>query len=184
MIAGRVWKFGDNVSTDLIMPGHSVYLPDQERMRFVFQANRPGWNRQVKPGDLIVAGKNFGVGSSRPAPLSFRSLGVACILAESISDLFYRNCVSFGLLALECPNVSQSFEEGQTAEVFLDAFTVTNLDTGRTLQAARVPEKLVKLMLGGGIFPLLEAEGLIEPADATRGSRKEQPRGPADAADR
>lgn len=170
MIAGRIWKFGDNISTDLIMPGHSVYLPGEERLRFVFQATRPGWAKNVRPGDLIVAGSNFGTGSSRPAPLSFRSLGIACLLADSITDLFYRNCVSFGLLALECPGVAQAFEEDQTAEVSLEDFTVRNRTTGRILQAARVPERLVQLMVGGGVFPLLESEGLIGPADLTEAS--------------
>jgi len=172
MITGRVWTFGDNINTDLIMPGPALYLPEEERIRFIFQANRPGWVDQVRPGDFIVGGRSFGFGSSRPAALSLRNLGIGCLLAESINGLFLRNCVNFGLLALECPGVSAAFEEGQTAEVSIEEFTVCNRATAKMLKAVPVPDRLVALMRGGGIFPLLEREGLIAP---------EQPRAPTNA---
>jgi 3-isopropylmalate/(R)-2-methylmalate dehydratase small subunit len=91
---------------------------------------------------------------------------VACLLAESINGLFFRNCVNFGLLALECPGVSHGFEELQTAEVSLEDFVVRNRDTGAVLQARPVPDNLLALMRNGGIFPLLEQQGLIAPAEA------------------
>lgn len=162
MISGRTWKFGDDINTDLMMPGPALYLPEEQRVRYVFQANRPGWVDLVKGGDFIIGGKNYGVGSSRPAALSLRNLNIGCLLAESINGLFFRNCVNFGLLALECPGVHAAFEEGQTAEVSPDDFTVRNMQTGVTLRAKPVPRQLVDLMVGGGIFPLLEAEGLID----------------------
>ncbi len=162
MMAGRVWKFGDDINTDLMMPGPALYLPEEQRVRYVFQANRPGWVDLVKPGDFIIGGRKYGVGSSRPAALSLRNLNIGCLIAESINGLFFRNCVNFGLLALECPGVHDAFEEGQTAEVSTQDFTVRNVQTGVILHANRVPKQLVDLMVGGGVFPLLEAEGLID----------------------
>jgi 3-isopropylmalate/(R)-2-methylmalate dehydratase small subunit len=92
-----------------------------------------------------------------------RNLKVGCLLAESINGLFFRNCVNFGLLALECPGVHDAFEEGQTAIVSADDFTVRNEQTGKVLKAVPVPKQLVDMMIGGGVFPLLESEGLIAP---------------------
>ncbi|HWM81284.1 MAG TPA: hypothetical protein VNQ56_04410 [Pseudolabrys sp.] len=163
MISGRVWKFGDNINTDLMMPGPALYLPEAERVRYVFQANRPGWVDEMRRGDFIIGGSNYGVGSSRPAALSLYNLGVGCLIAESINGLFFRNCVNFGLLALECPGIHAAFQEGQTAVVSVDDFTVRNEQTGQVLKAAAIPRQLVDMMCGGGVFPLLEADGLIAP---------------------
>jgi 3-isopropylmalate/(R)-2-methylmalate dehydratase small subunit len=169
VISGRVWKFGDNINTDMMMPGPALYLPEAERIRYIFQANRPGWVDQVKRGDFIIGGKSYGVGSSRPAALSLRNIGIGCLIAESINGLFFRNCVSFGLLALECPGVQAMFEEGQTASVSTDDLTVRNEQTGEVRKALPVPRQLVDLMCGGGIFPLLESQGLIAPLPAKSG---------------
>src|SRR3990170_7145024 len=146
MISGKVWKFGDLISTDLMLPGPASALSENEQMRWIFQANRPNWHNEVRPGDMIVAGKSFGVGSGRPAARSLRNIGVACVLAESITRLFLRNCVNFGLLALECPGVSAAFEEGQTAEVSIEEFTVCNRATAKMLKAVPVPDRLVALL--------------------------------------
>jgi 3-isopropylmalate/(R)-2-methylmalate dehydratase small subunit len=173
MIEGKVWLFGDDINTDLIAPTPYIYMPARDQARHVFEANRPGWVNEVKPGDFIVAGRNFGMGSSRPAPMVLNALSIGCVLADSINALFFRNCVSFGLIALECEGVSQLFEEGQTARVSLDDFTVTNLATSRSLKTVPLPESLISLMRGGGIFPLLESEGLIapkQPAEAAKQS--------------
>ncbi len=166
VISGRVWVFGDNINTDLMLPNHvnagSATLDEQARE--VFGANRPGWVDEMRPGDFIVGGKSFGMGSNRPASRSLRHLGVACVLAESINGLFFRNSVNFGLLALECPGVAAAFEELQTAEVSLLDFTVRNRESGRVLQAKPIPENLLAMMQGGGVYPLLEKQGLVAPA--------------------
>jgi 3-isopropylmalate/(R)-2-methylmalate dehydratase small subunit len=163
MIFGRVWKFGDDINTDLMLPGPLLTATEAEQARAVFAANRPGWVDQVRPGDVIIGGRNFGTGSSRPAARSLRNVGLACLVAESINGLFFRNAVSFGFLALECRGVHAAFEEGQTAEVSLADRAVRNRDTGAVLQVKPVPERLLSLMTSGGIYPLLEAEGLIAP---------------------
>ncbi len=164
MIAGRVWKFGDDINTDLMLPGSVMVKSPEEQARAVFAANRPGWVDRMRAGDVIVAGRNFGMGSNRPAARSLRNLGIGFLVAESINGLFFRNCVNFGFLALECPGVDAAFVEGDTAELELDAaWTVRNRGSGAVLAPAPVPERLLRLMRGGGIFPLLEAEGLIAP---------------------
>jgi 3-isopropylmalate/(R)-2-methylmalate dehydratase small subunit len=163
VISGRVWKFGDNINTDMMMPGPALYVSEAERVRYIFQANRPGWVDQVKRGDFIIGGKGYGVGSSRPAALSLRNVGIGCLIAESINGLFFRNCVSFGLLALECPGIHAMFEEGQMATVSIDDMTVRNEQTSAVLKLSPVPKEIIELMCSGGIFPLLERQGLIAP---------------------
>ena len=146
MPAGRVWKFGDDINTDLMLPGPLLTASEAEQARAVFSANRPGWIDQIAPGDIIVGGRNFGTGSSRPAARSLRNIGLGALLAESINGLFFRNAVSFGFLALECPGVHAAFEEGQTAEISIADWTVRNRDTGAVLHAKPVPERLLSLM--------------------------------------
>ena len=162
MIAGKVWKFGDNINTDLMLPGSLLLAPEAEQKKAVFSANRPGWVDEVQPGDIIVGGFNYGMGSSRPAARSLRNCGVAALVAETINGLFFRNAVNFGLLALECPGVHAAFEEGQTLEISIEEFVVRNRNSGATLKARPVPPMLLELMLNGGLYPYLEKQGLIE----------------------
>ena len=168
MITGRIWTFGDNINTDLMLPGPLLTASEAEQARAVFAANRPGWVDQVAPGDIILAGRNFGTGSSRPAARSLRNIGIGALLAGSINGLFFRNAVSFGLLALECPGIDAAVAEGQTAEISLDDWSVRNRETGAVVAIKPLPERLLSLMTGGGIFPLLEAEGLIAPRSTLR----------------
>ena len=161
MTAGRVWKFGDNINTDLMLPGPYLYRSAEEQARAVFMNNRPGWVDQVQKGDAVVGGFNYGMGSSRPAARSLRNCGVGFLLAETINGLFFRNAVNHGFRAFECPGVSQAFEEGDTAELSIEDWTATNRRTGRTLAVTPVPKMLLDMMLSGGILPLLEAQGLI-----------------------
>ena len=167
MATERVWKFGDDINTDLMLPGPLLTASEEEQRRAVFSANRPGWVDQVRRGDIIIGGRNFGTGSSRPAARSLRNLGLGALIAESINGLFFRNAVSFGFLALECQGINAAFEEGQTAEIAIDTWTVRNRDTGAVLPVSPVPEQLLSLMTGGGIYPLLEKQGLIAPKQAS-----------------
>jgi 3-isopropylmalate/(R)-2-methylmalate dehydratase small subunit len=159
----RVWKFPDNINTDLILPNRAFYMTPAEQVKFVFSANRPGWVDQVAPGDILIGGRNFGMGSSRPAARSLRNLKLACLVAESINGLFLRNSVNFGFPALECHGIGAAFEEGDVAEVSFDDYKVRNQRTGAVLDAVPLPEALRRLMQAGGLFPLLEAEGYLAP---------------------
>jgi 3-isopropylmalate/(R)-2-methylmalate dehydratase small subunit len=163
MITGRVWSFGDDINTDLMVPAAVTYASEEEQRRAVFSASRPGWVDLVAAGDVIVGGRNFGMGSSRPAARSLRNLGLSCLLAESLNGLFFRNAVNFGFLAVECPGVHALFEEGQTAQVDIDGWTVRNRETGTSLPITPVPAELLSLMRSGGVFPHLEQLGLIAP---------------------
>ena len=163
MRSGRVWKFGDNINTDLMLPGPYLYRDAEDQARAVFMNNRPGWVDQVQHGDAIVGGFNYGMGSSRPAARSLRNCGVGFLLAETINGLFFRNAVNYGLLACECSGVSTAFEEGDTAELDIETWSVRNPRSGQTLKVLPVPQQLLSMMLGGGMYPVLEREGLIAP---------------------
>jgi 3-isopropylmalate/(R)-2-methylmalate dehydratase small subunit len=163
MIAAKVWRFGDDINTDLMLPGSVMAKSEAEQARAVFAANRPGWINEMKRGDAIVGGRNYGMGSNRPASRSLRNIGVGFLLAESINGLFFRNSVNFGFLALECPGCAAAFEEGDTAELDLDSWSVRNPRTGKALKPLPIPDRLLTLMRGGGIYPVLEASGYIAP---------------------
>ena len=157
----RIWKFGDNINTDLILPNVAFYLTQQEQLKYVFRANRPGWVDLVQPGDILIGGKNFGMGSSRPAARNLKSLGLACLVAESINGLFYRNCVNFAFPAMECAGIEGLLEEGETAEVDFESGIVRNLAREETRTGKTIPPELLKIVAAGGIFSLLEQEGAI-----------------------
>jgi 3-isopropylmalate/(R)-2-methylmalate dehydratase small subunit len=157
----RVWKVGDNINTDLILPNRAFYLTPEEQVSFVFSANRPGWAAEVQKGDILIGGKNFGMGSSRPAARSLKNLGLACLVAPYINGLFFRNAVNFAFPALECPGVDEAFDEGDIAEIEFAAGCVRNLTKGTELIAKPLPAPLLAIVNAGGIYPLLEKEGSI-----------------------
>jgi 3-isopropylmalate/(R)-2-methylmalate dehydratase small subunit len=163
----RVWKFGDNINTDLILPNVAFYLTPDEQLRYIFRANRPGWVDEMRPGDILIGGRNFGMGSSRPAARNLKNLGLSCLVADSINGLFYRNAVNFAFPAMECPGVPDLFEEGDEALVDFDAGMVTNVTRGKSLEGRTIPPQLLKIVDAGGIFPLLEREGCIAPKAVT-----------------
>jgi 3-isopropylmalate/(R)-2-methylmalate dehydratase small subunit len=158
---GRVWVVGDDINTDLILPIQAYYLPVEQQPSWVFSANRPGWSGDVGQGDILVAGRNFGVGSSRPAARSLKNLGLACLLAESINGLFYRNAINFAFPALEVPGVADLFQEGDEAEILFETANIKNATSGKRLDGIPMPGELLAILRAGGIYPLLEAENLI-----------------------
>ena len=164
LLRGKVWLFGDNINTDLMVPSEVTYASPEKQARAVFQANRPVWVDEVGKGDVLIGGRNFGMGSSRPAARSLRNVGLSCMLAESLNGLFFRNDVNFGFIAMECPGVTGLFTEGDIAEIDMEAWRVTNGGTGKSLPIIPIPSELRSLMMEGGIFPHLEQLGLILPA--------------------
>jgi 3-isopropylmalate/(R)-2-methylmalate dehydratase small subunit len=119
IIEGRVWKFCDDINTDLIFPHTAFRLPPEEQIKLVFSDNRPGWASQVKKGDLIVSGRNFGTGSSRPGAILLKRLGIAGLISDSINGLFFRNCIGYGLPAIQMEGISKEFSEGDIARIDL-----------------------------------------------------------------
>jgi 3-isopropylmalate dehydratase small subunit len=162
---GRVWKFGDHISTDLMMPGHRVLAnPDlsiEEAAKFCMEANRPGWAEgEVQPGDILVAGMNFGCGSSRNGSQSLKALNIAAVLAESVSRIHLRNAVNSGLPTLVAPGIASFVEEGQSLEVNIVTGEVKNIDTGAVLQAEAWEEGTPPhdILMAGGLDAYMKAK--------------------------
>lgn len=161
---GKVWKFGDNISTDFMMPGPQVLaqpgISDQDAARHCMATNRPDWAGQVKPGDVILAGRNWGCGSSRPAARLLKALGIGGIVADSMSRLFFRNAVNIGLPVLSCPGCSGSFREGDQVRVDMETGVVTNLTQGETLRGEALPVESppAQILRAGGLQKLLQEE--------------------------
>ncbi len=177
---GRVWRFGDNISTDLLVPGASVLarsgsLSAQEAARYCMAANRPDWAAAVVPGDVIVAGRNFGCGSSRNGAAPLKTLGIAAVLAESVARIHLRNSINTGLITLICPGISTAVEEGEHLSLDLASGMVQILESGQDLQAERWPEDSppMEILRSGGFMPFFQKRlrdaGLIPDGDATAG---------------
>ena len=163
IVEGYAWVFGDDINSDLLYPQAAFGLPLDEAIGYVFRANRPGWVDLVQPGDIIVGGRNFGMGSARTAGALLRRLGIAACTADSFASLFFRNGINTGLPVLACPGVTAVVEEGQRVHLDLGTGQVRNLDTGAEAQGARLPAELLETLTGGGILPSLERRGLIAP---------------------
>ena len=157
ILTGRVWKFGDNISTDLIMPSFgamsSPNMDPHEAALFCMRANRPDWAEKVRPGDIVIAGKNFGCGSSRPAAKMLKGLGIQLVVAESVARIFFRNSINLGMAILSCPGVHDAFEEGETIEVNMETGEIRSLDTGRTIRGEALPSDSppAQLLRAGGV---------------------------------
>ncbi len=166
-IEGRVWVVGDSVNTDAMYPGFAMKLPLQEAKKHVFYELRPGWTDEVAEGDVVVAGKNFGVGSSRPVALLFKELGVKALIADEFNSLFFRNCINFGLPALTVPGVRAAFSDGDVARIDLTGGRCENLTTGSRLESLPLASLVLEILAAGGILPQLARQGFI-PAEAAR----------------
>jgi 3-isopropylmalate/(R)-2-methylmalate dehydratase small subunit len=159
-VKGKVWKFGDNIDTDVIIPTVYSKLPMDEMKKHVLDRIRPEFPGKVKPGDVIVAGINFGCGSSREsAPAALKALGVSAVVAESFARIFFRNAIAIGLPVIPCPQVSSSFVDGDELKLDVTTAEVTNVTKGKKLQAQPLPMEMLEVLSKGGILPLLKAIG-------------------------
>jgi 3-isopropylmalate/(R)-2-methylmalate dehydratase small subunit len=159
---GRCWVFPDaNLNTDLIMPEEGKRLPRPEQLQLVLARIRPGWASEVRDGDVLVAGRNFGTGSSRPAVQLLIELGIVAIVASSIYDLFYRNCVSYGMAALECPDVLNVVAEGDIVRVDLAQGALANVSTGAAAKGHAMPQMMRDIINGGGLHAELRRQGML-----------------------
>jgi 3-isopropylmalate/(R)-2-methylmalate dehydratase small subunit len=155
MIEGAAWKFGDNVDTDVIIPGKYLILPAEEAAVHVMAGIRPGFAQAVSPGDVIVAGRNFGTGSSREsAPQAIKYAGISAIVAKSFARIFFRNCINVGLAPVECARADE-IDEGMTVRVDIDNGRVEVVDTGETFDAVSLPEEIAAILKAGGLVPML-----------------------------
>lgn len=162
IVESKVWKFGDDVNTDLIIAGKYKYdtLDMRELANHAFEAVRPEFSESVREGDVIVAGENFGCGSSREqAPLILKALGLNAIVAESFARIFYRNAINVGLPALECEGISRSVREGDILRIDLDTGRVENVDTGTSFSFKPLPRLILKILNEGGLVPYIKKHG-------------------------
>lgn len=162
-IRGRAWKFGDGISTDHIAPGRFFYLRSNlsEFAKHCFEDVRPGFGAQVKPGDIVVGGENFGLGSSREhAPLIIKLSGVGAVLAKSFARIFFRNAINSGL-----PTVildTDRIHEGDELELNLEAGTVKNLTTGEEMTAPPLPPVMRAIISDGGLVGHIRKHGRLK----------------------
>jgi len=158
---GKVWKFGDDINTDLVIPNFAVLMTLEEQLEHCFSANRPGWVDEVQPGDVLVAGRNFGVGSARNIGAVFHALGISGVVAESFNGLGLRNCINAGLPSLPCPGVLDVFAEGDVADVAWTTGAVRNVTTGMTAVGNPIPTQLQNIVIAGGVEDVLRSEGYL-----------------------
>jgi 3-isopropylmalate/(R)-2-methylmalate dehydratase small subunit len=158
-ITGRAWVFGENVNTDAMYPGYAMKMDVAEAAQHVFYDLRPGWAREVSAGDVLVGGRNFGIGSSRPVATLLRHLGIAAILAEEFNSLFMRNAINNGLPAITLPGACEHLRDGEPISLDLDNATLTAGE--RTLQFAPLPDFLLQIIDAGGLIPRLIADGYL-----------------------
>ena len=153
-LKGKIWKFGDNVDTDAIIPARYLNTSDPaELAKHCMEDADPSFPAKLKKGDIIVAGANFGCGSSREhAPIAIKAAGVACVIAKSFARIFYRNAFNMGLPILECPEAIDFLQEGDEVAVSLDRGEITIIKNSRKLKAQPVPEFMQALLNAGGLM--------------------------------
>jgi 3-isopropylmalate/(R)-2-methylmalate dehydratase small subunit len=161
VIEARAWVFGDSVDTDNMYPGFAMKLPLEEAARHVFYDLRPGWSDQVQAGDIVIAGKNFGIGSSRPVAQLFKQLGVVALVAEEFNSLFLRNSINFGLPAVTIPGVTAAINDQDQVVLNVRSATIEKRAAGIKLGGTPLPEFVLEILAGGGLLPKLVADGYI-----------------------
>ncbi|MGC8778785.1 MAG: 3-isopropylmalate dehydratase small subunit [Candidatus Caldatribacteriaceae bacterium] len=156
----RVWKFGDDVDTDQIVPGrYSPYMTSEAELpKYAFIENRPEFAKEVKPGDIIVAENNFGCGSSREyAPLALKKCGIAAIIANSFARIFFRNAINCGLLVLECD--TSKIQDKEELEIDPLAGKVFNLSQGTVIETRPLPQVMIDILNEGGLVNYFKKYG-------------------------
>ena len=151
---GTVYKYGDNIDTDVIIPARYLNTQDaKELASHCMEDIDKSFVTKVKQGDIMVGGENFGCGSSREhAPLAIKSAGIDCVIAKSFARIFYRNAINIGLPILECPAASESIADGDTVAIDFDTGVITDVTTGATFQAEPFPPFIQNIIAKGGLM--------------------------------
>jgi 3-isopropylmalate/(R)-2-methylmalate dehydratase small subunit len=158
---GTVWVFGDSLDTDAMYPGFAIRMDPAEAAKHIFYQVRPGWTDKVSAGDIVVAGRNFGIGSSRPVSALFIELGIAGLVAEEFNSLFFRNAVNAGLPAMTLPDATSIFSDGDVGAFDLRDGTWRNETTGASGTVAKLPEMILDIIASGGVMQRLVAQGFL-----------------------
>ncbi len=154
---GTAWKFGNDIDTDIIVPGRYLIYTDEERLsKHCMEGLDPDFDKKCKKGDFIVAGTNFGCGSSREhAPIALKGAGVAAVIAESFARIFYRNATNVGVPLLEAPGISKLIEDGDEIEVDMENATITS-QNGETITFKKLPPFMLEILQQGGLIEYLK----------------------------
>ena len=158
MVTGKVFKYGDNVDTDVIIPARYLNAPSPaELAKHCMEDIDPDFARRSHEGDIMVGGWNFGCGSSREhAPIAIQASGVSCVIAASFARIFYRNAINIGFPILECPEAAEAIESGDTVSVDYDTGVITDETTGQRFQAAAFPPFIQNIIAHGGLLKYLK----------------------------
>ncbi len=157
-VHGKTWKFEDDINTDYMSPSFTKAMQWEEAKGHILHIHK-GFVAGFEPGDVIVAGANFGCGSSRQtAPENLKRLGVGCVVAESFARIFFRNSIAIAFPVLACPGIAEAFEEGDELELNFDRSLVKNLTQATEIQAAPLPPDLLRIVAAGGAQQLLREE--------------------------
>ena len=158
----RVWKFGDDINTDIITPGRYTVTTDRERLaKIAFIEYRPEFSEKVRKGDIIVAGKNFGCGSSREhSPIAIKAAGVEAILSENFARIFFRNAINIGLPIYISPDVDK-FDDGDEIETDYNAGIIKNKTKNIEIHVKPLPEFVQKIVEAGGLIGFLKGDGYV-----------------------
>ena len=151
---GKVIKYGNNVDTDVIIPARYLNTQDHKELAsHCMEDIDKDFVNKVKPGDIMVAGENFGCGSSREhAPIAIKASGISCVIASTFARIFYRNAINIGLPILECPEASEKIKEGDEVSIDFDSGTITNLTKNETYKALPFPEFIQNIISNGGLL--------------------------------
>jgi len=159
-IKGKVWKFGDDVNTDEIIPArHLVTTDPKELAKYVMEDIDPDFAKKVGEGDIIIAGKNFGCGSSREhAPLAIKGAGISAVIAESFARIFFRNAINLGIPVIESPEIVKDAEEGDILQIDMEQGIVKNLTKGKEYKIKKLPKSLQKVLEAGGLMEYAKSQ--------------------------
>ncbi len=157
---GTVHKYGNNVDTDVIIPARHLNTQDHKELAsHCMEDIDKDFINKVKEGDIMVAGDNFGCGSSREhAPIAIKAAGIDCVIATTFARIFYRNSINIGLPIMECPEASEKIEAGDEVEVDFDSGIIKNLTKGEEYQAHPFPESIQKIIKAGGLLKSIAEE--------------------------
>jgi 3-isopropylmalate/(R)-2-methylmalate dehydratase small subunit len=157
-VSGPAVKFGNNIDTDVILPGKYLILTSPTDLaKHALEGLDPAFPEKAKRGIIVVGGKNFGCGSSREqAPLALKYSGVRCVVAESFARIFFRNSINIGLPVVECPGISANVETGDELSVDFDRGELRNVTEGKTLKSAKLPAFILEILSDGGLIENLQ----------------------------
>ncbi len=155
---GRVHKFGDNVDTDVIIPARYLNRSDEEWLaQHCMEDIDASFASNVQKGDIMVAGANFGCGSSREhAPIAIKASGISCVIASTFARIFYRNAINIGLAILECDEASREINDGDEVEIDFDTGIINDVTTGKSYQSQPFPEFIQKIITNGGLMKSID----------------------------